>query len=312
MRFLSPSSMQVRPRAAFACRMPYMSKDLPQDPLLQRPASQYEFSPEPESKLVTGGVPPGVLTGIQDLPLEPIPGPGEPLPDYWSRPGVYGIYRANGKLQYIAATRDVAAAIDLHREVIGDPARMCAVRMMTVEDVDESPLTKLAYNWTVGEATQGDGAPPGNTDEEPMWRVTESALHRGGDVYFKPGSRPADAEIEITRLLRAHKVLLFMKGTRDSPQCGFSERTVALLKKRVGEKGFECVDCLDELRNRGLRDGIKKYSQWPTIPQVYINGDFVGGSDIIMSMDESGELADELKKAGALVLPDASAAAPAH
>jgi monothiol glutaredoxin len=109
-------------------------------------------------------------------------------------------------------------------------------------------------------------------------------------------------EIEITRLLRAHKVLLFMKGTRDEPKCGFSERTVALLKKRVGEQGFACVDCLDDVRNRGLRDGIKKYSQWPTIPQVYINGDFVGGSDIILSMDESGELEAELRKAAVPVL----------
>ena len=99
---------------------------------------------------------------------------------------------------------------------------------------------------------------------------------------------------EITResieaLLNAHSVLLFMKGTRAQPQCGFSAATVNILDMLVSE--YETVDVLDDAP---LREGIKTYGQWPTIPQLYVNGELIGGCDIVTELYESGELFDLL------------------
>jgi monothiol glutaredoxin len=89
----------------------------------------------------------------------------------------------------------------------------------------------------------------------------------------------------IDALVKASPVVLFMKGTTLFPQCGFSSRAVAILD-HLGVP-FETVDVLAD---QEIRTGIKEYSDWPTIPQLYINGEFVGGSDIMMEMFESGEL----------------------
>ena len=93
----------------------------------------------------------------------------------------------------------------------------------------------------------------------------------------------------IDSLVKQNPVLLFMKGTPLFPQCGFSSRAVAILNHLGAE--FESVDVLQD---QGVRQGIKAYSDWPTIPQLYVGGEFVGGSDIMMEMYESGELAELL------------------
>ena len=95
-----------------------------------------------------------------------------------------------------------------------------------------------------------------------------------------------DAQARIDGLVKASPVVLFMKGSPLFPQCGFSSRAVAILNHL--ETDFESVDVLQD---QGVRQGIKAYSDWPTIPQLYVNGEFVGGSDIMMEMYESGELA---------------------
>jgi monothiol glutaredoxin len=99
---------------------------------------------------------------------------------------------------------------------------------------------------------------------------------------------------EVTResieaLLNAHSVLLFMKGTRAQPQCGFSAATVSILDTLVSE--YETVDVLADAT---LREGIKTYGQWPTVPQLYVNGELIGGCDIVTELFESGELFDLL------------------
>ncbi len=98
----------------------------------------------------------------------------------------------------------------------------------------------------------------------------------------------------ITQLVSDNKVLLFMKGTPYFPQCGFSSTAIAILE-RLGV-AFESVDVLADPE---IRQGIKTFSDWPTIPQLYINGEFVGGSDIMMEMYQDGELAALLEQAGA-------------
>ncbi|MGN6154497.1 MAG: Grx4 family monothiol glutaredoxin [Sphingomicrobium sp.] len=93
------------------------------------------------------------------------------------------------------------------------------------------------------------------------------------------------ARERIETIVRDNTVVLFMKGTELFPQCGFSSRAVAVLE-HLGVP-FKTVDVLQD---PDIRQGVKAYSDWPTIPQLYVNGQFVGGSDIMMEMFESGEL----------------------
>ena len=96
---------------------------------------------------------------------------------------------------------------------------------------------------------------------------------------------------QIKQIVGSHRVVLFMKGTKQFPQCGFSARAVQLLQA-AGCEDFFTVNVLED---EAIRQGIKEYADWPTIPQLYVHGEFVGGSDIMMEMYESGELADLLK-----------------
>lgn len=103
----------------------------------------------------------------------------------------------------------------------------------------------------------------------------------------------ADIADTIRETVEQNKVVLFMKGTKNFPQCGFSGRAVEILKKT----GVPFKD-VNVLADAAIRQGIKDYSQWPTIPQVYIGGKFVGGSDILFEMFQSGELQKTLEEAG--------------
>jgi monothiol glutaredoxin len=95
----------------------------------------------------------------------------------------------------------------------------------------------------------------------------------------------SDVSERIDTLVKANRVVLFMKGSPLFPQCGFSSRAIAILD----HLGVE-YQTVDVLADQDIRGGIKQYSDWPTIPQLYVNGEFVGGSDIMMEMFESGEL----------------------
>lgn len=102
-----------------------------------------------------------------------------------------------------------------------------------------------------------------------------------------------ESQARIQELVSSNDVLLFMKGTPLFPQCGFSSRAIAILD-RIGVD-YESVDVLQD---QGIRQGIKEFSDWPTIPQLYVKGEFIGGSDIMMEMYEAGELADLLDQKG--------------
>jgi monothiol glutaredoxin len=94
----------------------------------------------------------------------------------------------------------------------------------------------------------------------------------------------------IQSLLDQHRIVLFMKGTRHFPQCGFSHRAIEVLK-RLGAD-FHEVNVLEDAE---IREGIKEFGNWPTIPQLYVDGKLVGGSDIMLEMFEKGELAPLIK-----------------
>jgi monothiol glutaredoxin len=103
----------------------------------------------------------------------------------------------------------------------------------------------------------------------------------------------SDDQQRIDQLVKGHRVMLFMKGTAQFPMCGFSGRAVQVLKAC----GVDDLHTFNVLEDEGVRQGIKDYANWPTIPQLYVNGEFVGGSDIMMEMYQSGELQQLLAKA---------------
>ncbi len=96
----------------------------------------------------------------------------------------------------------------------------------------------------------------------------------------------SDVQQRIADLVKSNRVMLFMKGTAQFPMCGFSGRAIQILKAA----GVGDLKTFNVLEDEAVRQGIKDYANWPTIPQLYINGEFVGGSDIMMEMYESGEL----------------------
>ena len=102
----------------------------------------------------------------------------------------------------------------------------------------------------------------------------------------------SDTQKRIDDLVKSSNVLLFMKGTASFPMCGFSGRAIQILKAcDVDPKDITTVNVLED---EEIRQGIKTYSQWPTIPQLYVKGEFIGGSDIMMEMYESGDLKQTL------------------
>lgn len=122
-----------------------------------------------------------------------------------------------------------------------------------------------------------------------------SATDDGSHSDFAPQSKVnVNGQNEVLEFLdkavKEHDVLLFMKGSPDAPQCGFSARVAGILKAL--EVDFSSADVLSNL---DIREGIKLYSDWPTIPQLYVNGEFVGGCDIVSEMYENGELQELLK-----------------
>ena len=108
-------------------------------------------------------------------------------------------------------------------------------------------------------------------------------------------SDEADVNTFIDTTIKDHDVVLFMKGTPEQPRCGFSSLVVQVLD----HLGVEYVG-VDVLQDEDLRQGIKAYSDWPTIPQLYVKGEFIGGSDIVREMFQSGELKTALAEKGLL------------
>ena len=96
----------------------------------------------------------------------------------------------------------------------------------------------------------------------------------------------SDVQQRIDELVKGNRVMLFMKGNAQFPMCGFSGRAIQIMKAC----GVSQLKTFNVLEDEEIRQGIKDYAQWPTIPQLYINGEFLGGSDIMMEMYESGEL----------------------
>ncbi|KAH8409058.1 hypothetical protein KR009_006074 [Drosophila setifemur] len=147
-------------------------------------------------------------------------------------------------------------------------------------------LLRQSYAGTAHQLRVVSGATAGASASAP------SAWSR---FYAADATAPPAAVDKATldKLVRTNKVVIFMKGNPQAPRCGFSNAVVQILRMH----GVQ-YDAHDVLQNEALRQGVKEYSDWPTIPQIFIDGEFVGGCDILLQMHQSGDLIEELKKVG--------------
>ncbi|XP_046371384.1 glutaredoxin-related protein 5, mitochondrial-like [Haliotis cracherodii] len=128
--------------------------------------------------------------------------------------------------------------------------------------------------------------------------LTKSVLSRVPMTFCRLAairfSSAAGSKENLEKLVQNNKVVVFMKGTPDAPRCGFSNAVVQILNFH----GVDDYDAHNVLADEDLRQGVKEFSNWPTIPQVYMNGEFIGGCDILLDMHKNGELIEELQKVG--------------
>ncbi|KAM0941247.1 putative glutaredoxin, Thioredoxin-like superfamily [Dioscorea sansibarensis] len=211
-----------------------------------------------------------------------------------SAPGIYGVYDKNGDLQFIGVTRNVAASIATHCKSVPDLCSSVKVGLVEEASADRETLTNAWKSWMEEHITATGKIPPGNETGNQTFvrRPTQKP-----DIQLTPGRHvqlTVPLEELIDRLVKDKEVVAFIKGSRNAPQCGFSQRVVGILQSHGVD--FESVDVLDEEHNYGLRETLKTYSNWPTFPQVFVKGEFVGGCDIISSMAEKGELASLFQK----------------
>lgn len=217
--------------------------------------------------------------------------------------GVYAVYDVADKLQYIGLSRDIRKSVGGHGQAIGIAeveSLVCTVKCLVLPGQGKEALKGTWERWIKDHMEAGGEIPPGNLPEnapgaDPRWRnkkQTKPALDLGG---AKGITTPQEAMMAVEKAIKGNPVLLFMKGSPAMPQCGFSAKTIGML----GQIGvpFEAVNVLDEEANKGVRDAVKEFGQWPTIPQLYVNGELVGGCDIITELHESGDLAAQLRAA---------------
>ncbi|KAK7349822.1 hypothetical protein VNO77_07542 [Canavalia gladiata] len=217
-------------------------------------------------------------------------GPAGELP---SGAGVYAIYDKNGDLQFIGLSRNIAASVSVHWKSV--PELCGSVKAGIVDEPDREALTQAWKSWMEEYIKVSGKVPPGNESGNATW--VKQPPKKKPDLRLTPGRHmqlTVPLEDLIDKLVKENKVVAFIKGSRSAPLCGFSQRVIAILENEGVD--YESVDVLDEEYNYGLRETLKKYSNWPTFPQIFVQGELVGGCDILSSMYEKGELASLLKK----------------
>ncbi|KAL6534475.1 Bifunctional monothiol glutaredoxin-S16, chloroplastic [Orobanche hederae] len=191
--------------------------------------------------------------------------------------GVYAVYDGNGDIQFIGITRNLTASVLTHQKSV--PELCSSVKVAVVEEpADKTALTEAWKSWMQEHIAATGKVPPGNESGNTTW--IKKAPRKKSDLRLTPGRHvrlTVPLEGLVDRLVKENKVVAFIKGSRDALLCGFSQRVLQILES--------------EEYNCGLRETLKKYSNWPTFPQIFVNGELVGGCDILTSMYEKGELA---------------------
>ncbi|XP_047322871.1 bifunctional monothiol glutaredoxin-S16, chloroplastic [Impatiens glandulifera] len=210
-----------------------------------------------------------------------------------SESGVYGVFDRNGDLQFVGISRNIAASVSNHLKSL--PELCSSVKVGVVSDPDKTALTQAWRSWMEEHIAATGNVPPGNQSGNNTW--VRQQPKKKADLKLTPGKHvklTVPLEQLIDRLVKENKVVAFIKGSRSAPLCGFSQKVVGILETEGID--YESVDVLDEECNNGLRETLKSYSNWPTFPQIFVNGELVGGCDILTSMHDKGELAGLVKK----------------
>ncbi|KAL6998437.1 Bifunctional monothiol glutaredoxin-S16, chloroplastic [Sarracenia purpurea var. burkii] len=278
----------------------YHPKNTPTLSFNSRPKPSQQFpsiSLNPKSRAKTRSVTTVVLALKKLSETEPVGVPAESdeiAGKFPSESGVYAVYDKSGDLQFVGISRNVAASVLSHQKSV--PQFCGSIKVGVVDEPDRTALTQAWKSWMEEHIESTGKVPPGNESGNTTW-VRQVPPKKKPDLRLTPGRHvqlTVSLETLIDRLVKENKVVAFIKGSRSAPLCGFSQRVIGILE---GENvDYESVDVLDEEYNYGLRETLKKYSNWPTFPQIFVNGELVGGCDILSSMYEKGELAGLFKK----------------
>mmetsp|Transcript_23376 Transcript_23376/g.59840 ORF Transcript_23376/g.59840 Transcript_23376/m.59840 type:complete len:280 (-) Transcript_23376:537-1376(-) len=225
-------------------------------------------------------------TSFRETPLVNVMEKGE-MSQFPAAPGVYAVFDKSNTLQYIGLSRRVDTSVANHMTEL--PELTHAIKFLAVSHATRESLTAAWKAWVEEAVAETGTIPPGNAPGETKWQ-SRTAKPARPEIRLTNG-KAINVPIEtlIEQVVKDVKCVAFIKGTRTQPQCGFSHKMLTILNTLKAE--YEVVNVLDEVYNPGLREAIKNYSQWPTIPQLYIGGEFVGGSDICEEMMNSGDLA---------------------
>ncbi|XP_057458360.1 bifunctional monothiol glutaredoxin-S16, chloroplastic [Lotus japonicus] len=216
-----------------------------------------------------------------------------PAGEFHPGAGVYAVYDKDGELQFIGISRNVAASVSTHRKSV--PELCGSFKVGIVDEPDREALTQAWKSWMEEYIKVNGKVPPGNESGNTTW--VRQQPKKKPDLRLTPGRHvqlTVPLEDLIDKLVKDNKVVAFIKGSRSAPMCGFSQRVIGILESEGVD--YESVNVLDEDYNYGLRETLKKYSNWPTFPQIFVDGELVGGCDILTSMYEKGEVASVFKK----------------
>ncbi|WCJ28047.1 CAX-interacting protein 2 [Euphorbia peplus] len=286
------SSLQLQPSPSFrllssnpnTCNLPFHS-------ILK---SAISFSPisftpytaiRPRSLIITAAV-----RNISETELVAVEDFSKKIP---AESGVYAVFDKNDVLQFIGISRNIRATVISHVNSV--PELCFSVKVGVVDEPDRDTLTQAWKSWMEEHIKATGKVPPGNESGNATWM--KQTAKKKADLRLTPGRHvqlTVPLEDLIERLVKENKVVAFIKGSRSAPLCGFSQRVVGILESQGAD--YESVDVLDEEYNNGLRETLKKYSNWPTFPQIFVDGELLGGCDILTSMHEKGELSGLLKK----------------
>mmetsp|Transcript_11199 Transcript_11199/g.33595 ORF Transcript_11199/g.33595 Transcript_11199/m.33595 type:complete len:325 (+) Transcript_11199:332-1306(+) len=225
---------------------------------------------------------------VQLPEAQPVKGEGGRTNEFPNTPGVYIVYDKEDVIQYVGMSRKVGVSVGNH--LVDLPDKVHSVAVVPVSDGSKAALTE-AWQQTVQAAVTATGkVPPGNAKGEKSW-TTRRAVKKA-EIRLTPGKGIEDLTVPLEEIIQQvvdqNRVVAFVKGTRTAPECGFSHQVLTLLNASRVE--YEVVNVLDDIHNPGLRETLKTFSQWPTIPQLYVDGEFVGGADILVEMAGKGEL----------------------
>ena len=234
------------------------------------------------------------VSPLGDAPMIALAGDGVRSEAIPATPGVYAIYDETEACQYIGLSRKVSASVKLH--VFELPKQCAFARCASLPDADKSDLQAAWKAWMTQQLAATEGAlPPGNTSGNALWTARKNRASKP-NLRLTKGDGDGVSDEDVSKLcgdaVQNHRVVAFIKGTRAEPECGFSHRMCAMLDELLVD--YETIDTLDEANNGNLRNVLKTFSDWPTIPQLYLDGELVGGHDILEEMHAQGELKEML------------------